>query len=180
MGLRRKLRKAGALLGLKTSVGQPLPYSLLGYDDELAARKAILQVRDRTMIAYPALLSLWAQIRHCETTGISGAFVECGVWKGGVGGFMALANQEYGSQRRPIHLFDIFDDICEPDPAVDGERAMKEVEQFAKRDRATLTGKKQPLTGIYDHMGGPGDAEAVKAFVAHQIGHGDFDVAPSA
>lgn len=86
---------------------------------------------------------------------------------------MALANLAYSSKRRDIHLFDIFDDICEPDPAVDGERALKEVERFAKRGRATLTGKKQPLTGVYNHLGGPGDAEAVKAFVAHQLAYGE-------
>ncbi len=173
MGLRRILRKIGMRLELAKPVSKPFPDVLVGYDDEQAARKAIVRVRDRTMIAYPALLSLWTQIRHCETTGMTGAFVECGVWKGGVGGFMALANLAYGSHRRPIHLFDIFDDICEPDPAVDGERALKEVEQFAQRDRTTLTGKMQPLTGIYDHMGGPGDAAKVKAFVAKDLGYGE-------
>lgn len=75
MGLRRNLRKAGVLLGLKTPASPLFPDEFLGYDDEEAARKAILQVRNRTMIAYPALLSLWTQIRHCETAAIPGALV---------------------------------------------------------------------------------------------------------
>ncbi|WP_295078403.1 TylF/MycF/NovP-related O-methyltransferase [Tabrizicola sp.] len=175
MGVRRELRKVGKLFGRSESTATAIPNERLGYDGEADALLAIPRVRSRTMVAHASLLSLWAQIRHCELKGLPGAYVECGVWKGGVGGLMALANMAYGADRRPIHLFDIFDDICEPDPAVDGERALTEVEQFAGRSRASLSGKMQPLSGVYDHIGGPGDAEAVQKFVAEELGYGtDF------
>ncbi|MFL4469150.1 TylF/MycF/NovP-related O-methyltransferase [Tateyamaria armeniaca] len=149
------------------------PKDPIGYADEKAARTAIAKVRDRTMIAYPALTSLWEMIRHCELNEIPGAFVECGVWKGGVGGFMALGNLAMSSRRRPIHLFDAYDDICEPDPEVDGERAVSEVEALSGRSRSTLSGKMEPLTGVYDSLGGAGDAEVVRRFVADDLGYGD-------
>lgn len=172
MGLKRKLRSHGLWPDKKRTPNALFPDNPIGYDDETEARAAIARVRDRTMIAYPALLSLWNQVRHCEATGVEGAFVECGVWKGGVGGFLALANLHYGSTRRPIHLFDAFDDICEPDPKVDGERALREVERFSGRATSTLSGRMQPLTGVYDHLGGPGDAEAVQHFIANELGYG--------
>ncbi|WP_103257651.1 TylF/MycF/NovP-related O-methyltransferase [Tabrizicola aquatica] len=169
MGLRRELRK---LISRSARRGDKQSAPRLGFDHEAAAELAIPRVRDRTMIAHPALLSLWAQVRHCEVAGLPGAFVECGVWKGGAAGLMALANQAYSTTRRPLHLFDIFDNICEPDPELDGERALNEVKQFAGRDRTTLTGKMESLTGVYDHLGGPGDAELVERFIADELGYG--------
>jgi O-methyltransferase len=53
---------------------------------------------------------------------------------------------------------DAFQEICEPDAAVDGEKALQEVRQFTGRsgyDKGVL----RPLTGIYDFMGGPGTLE---------------------
>lgn len=152
------------------------PIALSGYDGEEAAREAVKRVRDKTMVAYDALLSLWAQVEYCERTQMPGAYVECGVWKGGVGGFMALANMAFGKCRRPIHLFDAFGDICEPDPEVDGERALAEVEKLTGRERATMSGALSPLSGIYDRLGGPGDEGAVREFVAEEIGYGHENV----
>lgn len=152
------------------------PIALTGYDGEETAREAVNRVRDKTMVSYNALLSLWAQIEFCERTQMPGAYVECGVWKGGVGGFMALANIAFGERRRPIHLFDAFDDICEPDPELDGEKAVAEVEEYTGRDRATLSGAFRPLSGIYDRFGGPGDEGAVREFIAEEIGFGHENV----
>ena len=38
------------------------------------------------------LQTLYEQAVYCEKNGIEGDFVECGVWKGGAVGMMALAN----------------------------------------------------------------------------------------
>ena len=147
------------------------PDNLIGFTGDEEARRGIETVRDHTMVAYAALVSLWQQIRFCEEQGLAGDYVECGVWKGGSVGLMALANLAYGANRRRIHLFDAFDDICEPDPEVDGERAMAEVEKFAGRDRATITGKLAPVEGFYEHLGGPGRFEDVKQYLEHGIGY---------
>ena len=147
------------------------PLYPVGFDGEEEARVNIGKIRGRSMVAYSSLVSLWQQIQFCEENGIAGDYVECGVWKGGSIGLMALANQRYGSGRRPIHLFDAFDDICEPDPSVDGERALAEVEKFAERDRKSISGQLTPVEGIYDHLGGPGQLEDVKRFLVQDIGY---------
>ncbi len=147
------------------------PHNLIGFDGEEEARSGIRKVRDHTMVAYASLVSLWQQIRFCEEHGLVGDYVECGVWKGGSIGLMALANLAYGATPRRIHLFDAFDDICEPDPEVDGERAVAEIEKFTGRDRASITGKLTPVEGIYDHMGGPGQLPEVKQFLEQRVGY---------
>lgn len=147
------------------------PRNLTGFDGEEEARTNIEKVRSQTMVAYASLVSLWQQIRFCEEHGVEGDYVECGVWKGGSVGLIALANLAYGKTPRRIHLFDAFDDICEPDPAVDGARALAEVEKFAGRERADLSGKLTPLKGIYDHLGGPGQLDEVKRLLEQEIGY---------
>lgn len=148
------------------------PIATLGYDHEAEARAAIPRIRDRTMVSYAALVSLWEQIRHCELRALPGAYVECGVWKGGGAGMMALAAMRYGQKRRPLHLFDAFDDICEPDPEFDGEKALREAEILAGKSRSNLSGALAPMTGIYNHLGGPGDVTAVQAFIADELNYG--------
>lgn len=142
-----------------------------GYDFEAEAREAIARVRDRTMLSFECLATLYNQVRHCEEAGITGAFVECGVWKGGAVGLMALANQAFGVRPRHLHLFDAFDDICEPDPAVDGARAIAEVVEWGRVAESDLKGRLAPLKGIYDRRGGPGRLEEVRQLLETDIGY---------
>lgn len=143
-----------------------------GYDFEREAREKILLVRGSTMLAYECLVTLWQQVRHCEINKVPGCYVECGVWKGGAVGLMALANLSCGSERRHIHLFDVFEDICEPDPKVDGERAVSEAEQWAGVKRDKLSGRLTPIVGFYDKRGGPGTVEEVKRLLEDKVGYG--------
>ncbi len=142
-----------------------------GYDFESEVQKKLSLVRNNTMVSYECLVTLFQQVRHCEIHDLPGGYVECGVWKGGAAGLMALANLSYGAERRHIHLFDAFDDICEPDPAVDGERAISEAEEWAGVDRSDLSGKLMPLTGIYDQRGGPGTVQEVKQLLEDKVGY---------
>ena len=106
------------------------------------------------------LRSLWDQVITCDRDGVSGALVECGVWKGGAVAWMALAGQSVNASPRPLHLFDAFDDICEPDPAVDGEYALRKVVELG--GPTDPKGRLTPMTGIYDAKGGPGTVEACR------------------
>lgn len=126
-------------------------------------------VRRNTMVAHIGLVSLYDQVLFCETHGIAGDFVECGVWKGGSVGLMALANLEHSGLRRHIHLFDSFEEICEPDEDIDGERALREVNQFV--DGGGTKGRLVPLTGIYDHRGGPGTISENEHLLVNTIGY---------
>lgn len=141
----------------------------LGYDLEDAAVSAIKKIRPYTMLPEERLITLYQQATHCEKTGLAGAFVECGVWKGGSVALMALANLEQSAARRDIHLFDSFTDICEPDQAVDGERAVREVKAWGKD--AGVGGKLAPVAGFYDSMGGAGTLEGNKELLEKLVGY---------
>lgn len=143
---------------------------VLGYELEAEATGCIHIVRNNTMLSKRRLVTLYQQVAYCERYELPGAFVECGVWKGGAAGMMALANMQTGKVRRHLHLFDAFKEICEPDAAVDGEKALREVRQFTGRsghDKGVL----QPLTGIYDFMGGPGTLEENRKLLEKTISY---------
>lgn len=126
-------------------------------------------VRNNTMLSYLSLATLYEQVAFCEQNNVEGALVECGVWKGGAVGMMALANLRFGKQRRNIYLFDVFNDICEPDPAIDGEQAVKDVEQLLGRKVTNLSGKLRPVKGVYASRGGYGTIEVCQDLLIRKI-----------
>lgn len=152
--MKRAVRSLLDRLGLRRAPGAEAP-RLLGYDFEEEALESIRVIRGHTMTTLPRLVTLYQQVRHCEATGIAGAYVECGVWKGGAIGLMALANLRHGASRRDLHLFDAFTEICEPDARVDGARAVRETKAWTS-GRGGTQGRLQPLVGFYDALGGPG------------------------
>lgn len=107
------------------------------YDDEEAARQAVSIVDDYTMISYERLVTLWQQVRYLDRAEIPGCLVECGTWKGGACGMMALAHLAGEAAMRPIHLFDSFRGLPEPDGERDGDAA---VTYAAGRASGALTG----------------------------------------
>jgi hypothetical protein len=128
----------------------------LGYEFENDANEIIKTIRKFTMLPYVNLVTLYEQVLYCEKNNIRGAFVECGVWKGGATALMASANIKIGLERRNIHLFDAFEEICAPDIESDGVIAINEVKQILG-DKALINGELTPLKGIYDAYGGPGN-----------------------
>jgi O-methyltransferase len=148
----------------RLSPGLRDPYSAYGVPE---LRSAISMVKDTgsTMLSERRMISLGQIVKYLELKGIPGSMIECGVWKGGAAAIMAAANVAYGARRRNIHLFDSFTDIVEPDPKIDGERAMYDVEQLTGRSRASITGALEPMVGIYGSHGGPGQPDAVKSLL---------------
>ncbi len=100
-------------------------YPRVHYDDEEAAREAVRVVDDYTMTSYERLVTLWQQVRYLDRARIPGALVECGTWRGGACGMMALAHLAGGTPTRPIHLFDSFQGLPEPDGERDGVMAVE-------------------------------------------------------
>ncbi|HRY29926.1 MAG TPA: TylF/MycF/NovP-related O-methyltransferase [Elusimicrobiota bacterium] len=78
-------------------------------------------VRPYTMVSNESLRNVYELAWDVERRGLAGAFVECGVWKGGCSAVMAYVRQKAGS-RRPQWLFDSFEGLPEPIPA-DGAKA---------------------------------------------------------
>jgi len=147
-----------------------------GYDISIRARPRLAppSVFDRaneivsgsTMLSETRQSSLFDQVLYCEKMGVEGAIVECGVWKGGAIGLAALALLHASdTPNRKLHLFDAFTDICAPDPAVDGSRAMREFVSTTSSD------KLQPVEGAYDSIGGHGTVAACRELIETRIGY---------
>lgn len=158
-------KKGAALLESRLSVKLNL-----GLEFEDQAFEAMQVVKKNTMLTYEPLVSLYENVVYCERNQIPGAFVECGTWKGGATGMMAIANLQHGAQRRALHLFDSFEEICQADETHDDAAIVKETLELSK----VKASGKEPLTalkGIYDEWGGPGALEINKALLENTIGY---------
>jgi hypothetical protein len=78
--------------------------------DEAIVRRAM----PYTMTGVARLQALIDAVRYCLARGRPGAFVECGVWRGGSVLAMILTLQELGVDDRDIYLFDTFEGMTEP------------------------------------------------------------------
>jgi O-methyltransferase len=126
-------------------------------------------VAGATMLTDARQATLFDQVRYCHAVGVRGAVVECGVWKGGAVGLAALALKGVDAHpTRDLHLFDVFDDICAPDPKVDGERAIREFPQAQSLPAGT---RPVPMAGAYDAIGGHGTVEACRDLIERRIGY---------
>lgn len=163
----RKTRKASSEQGISFLSDVNLH---LGYYLEEEANENVLKVRAYTMLPYVRLVTLYQQAVHCEKAGIQGSFVECGVWKGGAVALMALANMNHGKGPRHIHLFDAFDDICEPDANIDGERALGDARRYTGID-SRMSGTLKPVKGFYDAFGGHGELGENKRLLENVINY---------
>jgi O-methyltransferase len=82
---------------------------------------AMFRAKRYTMTTPARCRCLWDSCKQVLNQNIPGAFVECGVWKGGSSVIMALAVKNAG-QERYLHLFDSFEGLPEP-TEMDGEKA---------------------------------------------------------
>ena len=141
-----------------------------GYDYGFESLEVIEVTKDYSMMPYVNIHTLYEQAIYCEKNNIEGAFVECGVWKGGAVGAMALANIKYGHSRRELHLFDSFDDICSPNAEVDGKKAVDDVLKFSNLENdSVFDGELKPIKGIYDSMGGHGTVNDCSNLLMNKI-----------
>lgn len=76
--------------------------------------RIIQQAFPYTMTGARRLQALVDAVRYCEQRALPGAFVECGVWRGGSVLAMILTLQELGADHRDLYLFDTFEGMTEP------------------------------------------------------------------
>ena len=90
------------------------------WHDAKNPRRALLffKVLPYTMVSYERLVNAYALAQRTEEEKLQGAFMECGVWKGGAAAAMASA----ANPGRQIWLFDSFEGLPEP-TLYDGARA---------------------------------------------------------
>jgi O-methyltransferase len=85
------------------------------FDSEFAAAYAC--ARDCTMTSPERMYALWKGVHHVLDRGVPGAFVECGVWRGGSSMLMAHALLERGDAGRDLWLYDTFEGMPPPGDA---------------------------------------------------------------
>jgi len=83
--------------------------------------RSLFLVRDYTMTTFKRCKNLWEIATQVSKRKIPGAFVECGVWRGGSIGLMGRA-LKHTAENRPLHLFDSFQGLPEPEE-IDGVTA---------------------------------------------------------
>lgn len=103
------VRKVGTMLGLEiTRISSQFP------DLSPQARKTIERARPFTMTSLARLAALRAAVEYAVEINIPGAFVECGVWKGGSSMAAAWTYLELGRKDVDLFLFDTFEGMSEP------------------------------------------------------------------
>lgn len=77
-------------------------------------RRIVEAASQHSMTGDARLLALIDAVRYCAQRGIDGAFVECGVWRGGSVLAMILTLQDLGVQDRDVYLYDTFEGMTQP------------------------------------------------------------------
>jgi O-methyltransferase len=93
---------------------RPMPADLQ-HDDEFVELSR--RCGPFTMTSYERQYALYSAVRHVHATGVQGAFVECGVWRGGSSILAALTFERLGDTGREYFLFDTFAGMTEPSEA---------------------------------------------------------------
>lgn len=86
-------------------------------DVQDADRRIAEQVRKYTMTGPLRVYSLLDAVRYVVERNVPGAFVECGVWRGGSVLAMLLKLQQLGISDRDIYLYDTFEGMTAPTAA---------------------------------------------------------------
>ncbi|MBV8980187.1 MAG: class I SAM-dependent methyltransferase [Acidimicrobiia bacterium] len=87
--------------------------------DDLSEPEAriVAAVQPYTMTSPARVTALVRAVDYVERRGLQGAFVECGVWRGGSVLAMLLKLLELGVTSRHVYAFDSFEGMPEPTPA---------------------------------------------------------------
>ena len=86
-----------------------------------------------TMTSYERQYALYTAVRRVHETDVPGAFVECGVWRGGSTILAALAFERLGDRERELFLYDTFAGMTEP-TEVDGDEVRRRWEEQQQED----------------------------------------------
>jgi O-methyltransferase len=100
------------------------PEVLRRFPEDTEIRETLAKVRPYTMVFVESLVDLADQVAAVLEAEISGAFVECGVWRGGSSFLMAELLRQAGAGDRKVWMFDSFEGIPAP-KEIDGEAALE-------------------------------------------------------
>lgn len=104
-------------------------------DAEESTRVILKKCKPFTMTSTDRQMALINSIEYIVKKKIPGAFIECGVWRGGSSMISAITLQSLGSTDREIYLFDTFQGMTEPtanDIGYDSESAKEKLNKEKK------------------------------------------------
>lgn len=94
------------------------------------------RIKPYTMVDHGGGLAVWEAVNYVLDRQIEGAFVECGVWRGGMSMLMAQRLAALGSAR-DLYLYDTFEGMSEPtelDQDKHGVAAAAQLDTSARQD----------------------------------------------
>ncbi|OGI67952.1 hypothetical protein A2738_03845 [Candidatus Nomurabacteria bacterium RIFCSPHIGHO2_01_FULL_42_15] len=103
-------------------------------------------VEPYTMVGHARLFNAYDLSQRCQKEHIEGAFVECGVWRGGCAAIMAAVATRHGA-RRKTWLFDSFEGLPHPTEK-DGEKAALYAKQNVTGELASIKINVGPLQDV--------------------------------
>lgn len=140
-------------------------------DVDEATRATVKATRGLTLTSAERVVALCDAVRYLVAADVPGAFVECGVWRGGSVLAMLRTLIELGVSDREIYLFDTFDRMPPPgdeDVDVTGVAATAYHEQFA-RGTYDHAYDYLPIDAVHDLLAGTGYPHAKVHFVTGLI-----------
>ena len=109
--------------------GRPRPPADASLEALSAADRSIVErALPYTLTGVARLQAVIDAVRYCVARDLSGAFAECGVWRGGSVLAMVLTLQELGRSDRDLYLYDTFEGMTAP-----SERDVSELDPPALR-----------------------------------------------
>lgn len=108
-------------------------------DIDADTRAIYRQVSEFTMTSPERIAAVCDAVRYVTRAGIAGAYVECGVWRGGSSMAAALGLTATGNRTRDLYLFDTFEGMSEP--SQHDRRAEDDTSAVALLDRAGTADK---------------------------------------
>lgn len=109
------------------------------------------RVRPYTMTSPERGFALWTAINGLVDIGVPGAFVECGVWRGGSSMLIALTLLARGAGGRELFLFDTFEGMTAPGPFdldINGVPALDLMQGSHGPETAELVRAEAPLEAV--------------------------------
>ena len=159
--LKRELTRPFRALG-----GAPaLPLDLSPFQKDLVAK-----VRPYTMTSPERIAVLEAAVRHVVGQNYPGAFVECGVAKGGSTMAMAYTLIELGVNDRDLYLYDTFEGMPEPDEIDRGRFGESAARSWRKgQDRTGGAWIRHGLDEVRANLAATGYPEARLHFIKGKV-----------
>lgn len=112
--VKRILKKVVAVLGYEIVRYRAPGSGALPSDISTDDAEILKRIAGFTMTGIDRQIALIHAVRHVVRSGVSGCFVECGVWRGGSAMAIALTLAQEGETDRHLYLFDTFEGMSPP------------------------------------------------------------------